>query len=367
MKKWRLTLLFAAALAATFLAPAGCGCGDDDDDDAGDGAFEDAEIIANYADNVVIATYAWLADEAAGLNLAVIAFGDDPSDGLLEAAREAWVDTRTPWEQSEGFLFGPVDSLGLDPALDSWPVNRNDLDAVLASDDELTEEYVANLDPTLKGFHTIEYLLFGEGGAKTAGDFTEREFSYLVAVTADLAGAADTLEKSWTEGVDGAEPYRDVFATAGQEGNTAYPSLTAAAQEIVDGMEGIADEVANGKIADPFDNQDPTLVESQFSYNSLRDFSDNIRGILNAYTGGVPGAGTSGRGLSDFVAERDPDLDARVKQTIDEAIDALAAIPHPFRDAITDEDAADEIVAAQEAIRALFQVIEQDLRALVIG
>ena len=29
-----------------------------------------------------------------------------------------------PWEQSEAFLFGPVDILGLDPNMDSWPLDQ---------------------------------------------------------------------------------------------------------------------------------------------------------------------------------------------------------------------------------------------------
>ena len=54
----------------------------------------------------------------------------------------AWVAARVPWEQSEGFLFGPVDTFGYDPAMDSWPVNRTDLDAVLASGQAFTPEYI---------------------------------------------------------------------------------------------------------------------------------------------------------------------------------------------------------------------------------
>ena len=49
-------------------------------------------------------------------------------------------EARIPWEQSEGF-FGPVDSKGIDPSIDST-VNVEDLNAVLNSKDSLTKEYV---------------------------------------------------------------------------------------------------------------------------------------------------------------------------------------------------------------------------------
>jgi hypothetical protein len=131
-------------------------------------------------------------------------------------------------------------------------------------------------------------------------------------------------------------------------------------------MIGICDEVANGKIADPYDAHDPVLVESQFSYNSILDFQDNLRSVESAYTGGSALAGTTGRGLSDWVAERNPTLDARVKAEIAASIAALGLIPPPFRDAITNPAAYDEIEAAQAAIRTLQDTLEQDVRSLVL-
>jgi uncharacterized iron-regulated protein len=139
-----------------------------------------------------------------------------------------------------------------------------------------------------------------------------------------------------------------------------------AAQEILGGMIGICDEVANGKIADPYDAHDPTLVESQFSYNSIADFQDNMRSVEAAYTGGSALAGTDGRGLSDWIAERDAALDARVRQEIAAAIAAIGAIPPPFRTAITTPSSYDEIEAAQAAVRALQGTLEGAASARVL-
>ena len=69
--------------------------------------------------------------------------------------------------------------------------------------------------------------------------------------------------------------------------STIYKSQKDAMQEMVNGMIVIADEVANGKISDPFNEKDTTLVESQFSFNSISDFQDNIRGIQNALHGEI--------------------------------------------------------------------------------
>ena len=328
--------------------------------------LSDQQIIVDFADQVVVPTYSLLATRIDDLDDAARALAVAPNSDGLDAAQQAWIEARRPWEQSEGFLFGPVDTFGYDPAMDSWPVNRTDLDLVLASDATFTPEYVANLQETQKGFHTVEYLVFGVDRGKTAADLTARELEYLTALTAELAITAHALAASWTESVDGMPPYRDLLATAGDADNTAYPSLTAAAQEILDGIIGICDEVANGKIAEPYDAHDAALVESQFAFNSIADFQDNLRSVQNAYLGSVPLATTSGRGLSSYVAGLDAALDGRVQSEIDAAIAAIGAIPAPFRDAISSPEAYDEIEAAQAAVRQLQTTFEGEVQPLVL-
>ncbi len=341
------------------------GCGGDDASTT-ETSFEDhaqaRAIVEDFSQKVVVPTYALLAERLGALHQAAEALQGDASAANLDAARAAWVAARSPWEQSEGFLFGPVDARGYDPALDSWPVNRVDLDAVLLSGDDLNAAYMTSLDATLKGFHTAEYLLFDE---TVSGDLGDRELMYLVATTAEMAGAGDELHRAWTEGLDGEPAYAGVLEAAGSADSVLYPSKQSAAEEIVRGAIGILDEVANGKIADPFDEQDTKLVESQFSFNSLTDFTNNVRSVQNAYLGAVPDAGTSGVGLTAFVADVDADLDARLKGELTAALAALGEIPEPFRDAITDPAAADKIRAAQEAIRAVQTTMEGDVLPLV--
>ena len=190
---------------------------------------------------------------------------------------------------------------------DSWPVNRIDLDAVLSSDNVLTEDFVANLDDTLKGFHTIEYLLYGVDSTKAASELTSREKEYLVAVSLNLATATRTLADGWWPGE---ESCLAEFVNAGTT-STIYTSTTSALQKLLEGMGIIADEVGNGKIADPFDERNTELVESQFSYNSIMDVSDNIRGIENIYIGRY--LDNDGPGLNDLVRWTNSELDQNIR------------------------------------------------------
>ncbi|RKU34089.1 peptidase M75 [Candidatus Poribacteria bacterium] len=363
MKLYKVWTLFDAACKSKLAIGICClllasafviGCGSDeetddhDDHDHGE-AFDATTMLNDFANGIVLPTYTDLDNKAGELLAAVKALEADTSQGNLEKAQQAWIAARIPWEQSEAFLFGPVDTQGLDPALDSWPVDHVNLQSVLDSGDSLTVDFVGGLEDTQKGFHTIEFLLFREGDQRQASDITSRELEYLVSTTENLKASTSQLRSAWAP--DG-ENFASNVAQAGT-GSDIYPSQSSAVQEIVNGMIVIADEVANGKISDPFNESDTTLVESQFSFNSIADFQNNIRGIQNVY----------GRGVNAFVNGQDAALDARFQQEVQAAIDAIGAIPDPFRDSITANRGA--VQAAIDAVSTVQLTLEQDILPLV--
>ncbi|MFO0749741.1 MAG: imelysin family protein [Myxococcota bacterium] len=352
-----MRLSIASLLIAPALAAPAC----DASGGASPPAFDDPQVLVAYADAVVIPTYDRLAAQAVALDQAIAALAATPDEAHLALAQSAWVAARVPWEQSEAFLFGPVETFGIDPSIDTWPLNQTDLDAVLASGDALSQGYVANLPPTQKGFHTLEYLLFGQDKGRTAASLTARELEYLQAIAAEFEDETARLADAWETGEAGAPPFRTTFTTAGQAGNSAYPSLAAAGQEVVNGMIGICDEVANGKIADPFDARDPLLEESQFSHNSLQDFQDNIRSVRNGYLGGLDLTAPAATSLSAWVAARDAALDADLRAQIEQAIAGIGAIPAPFSAAIVSAGDSASIESAQAHIRTLQATLETRL------
>ncbi len=334
------------------------GCSDDDDDGIDPPVGYDAEpILRQAAHGVIFATYEDLRFAAADLNGAIAVLRVGPSETTLAAARSAWRAARVPWEQSEGFLFGPVSDEGLDPAIDSWPVNETDLNAVLASGEELDQELIDGLGDELKGFHTLEYLLFGLDSQKPISAFTAREFEYLGACAADLSNKTERLAESW----DPKGENFGRFLIAPGDDNPRYASQASAMQELLEGMVTIADEVANGKIDGPLSEQDVTLEESRFSRNSIADFQDNIRSIQNLFLGRYDG--NDGPGFDEFVRANDPGLEARVKTEIQAAIDAIGAIPAPFTTAIF--EAPQAVAAAQIAVRTLQDTIDRDVRPVL--
>lgn len=131
-------------------------------------------IIDNYVDNVVVPTYKNLKDQNAILYQTVNAFVANPNNDGFEACATAWMNARQPWETSEAFLFGPVATFGLDPNMDSWPLDQTAIVDIMKSqkwnnlvwadgDDDAKVESAQNV----RGFHTLEFLIFKNGQPRT--------------------------------------------------------------------------------------------------------------------------------------------------------------------------------------------------------
>lgn len=320
------------------------------------------EVLQNVSKNVIIPTYKELNTKAMELKTAVEAFQKDGSEEMLGKARDAWRATRVPWEQSEAFLWGPTGDQGLDPALDSWPVNVEDMNTIINSDKPITEATIVASNET-RGFHLIEYLLWGQEGNKTAEQITAREKEYLVAAAMDLASNTAKLVEQWT-------PYAITLADAGKEDNKKYPSTKAGIQELVQGMFEIANEVASTKIEEPLngqaDNSDgtahPEFEESRFSHNSKTDYVNNIESIYNVFKGEF--AGKQGKGIYDLlVSLQKKELADKILGQIKMAQKAINEIPGTFSDAILNN--REKVKEAQNEVKKLHEMLENELSTLV--
>ena len=338
--------------------------------------FSATEMITNLTNDVIVAGYLSLSTKANDYHLATLTLFNSPTAESLAAAQQAWRDVRIPWEQGEAHIFGPVDALSIDPHLDTWPLNTSDLQALLASQSGFTAEQVKLFNDDVQGFHTMEFLLFGDGltdNEKTIDEMTPLEREYLVATAEVFNEYAQSLADAWTVSYDPSDSnspaYKELLLTAN---NNVYASELGVIEELIQGMIGIIDEVGNGKIAEPFGTSlsttDTSLVESQYSWNSLADFADNIQGVQNVFRGEFIN-GADKQGIIDFVAAADSELASRMNNQINDALTAIQAIKGehnlPFRQAINDADARLRIQSAIESLSLVQTSFERDVLPLL--
>jgi len=315
-------------------------CKKDKKEDPAPAPSSDA-VLSDFAEVLAKPNYTDIRDKARLLSDAITALNANPDNTTLIAAQNAWRAVRVPWEQAEGYLFGPAEDYNYDPATDTWPVNTTELDSLLSSTNPLEFEDIEQLQYSLKGYHPIEYVLFGVGGSRTPSELSGRHLKYVISLAQSLDSATTQLVIHW-------DTFADHLTTAGI-GSPRYSTRKDAFLAIVGAMQGICDEVANGKMEDPLANHDSSLVESQYAHNATTDFVNNIVGIENAYFSRYNGV--SGKSLHDMVNAVDASLDNAIQSQITVAITSLQAIDPNYGMAIFTQQG--QILTAQQAINDL--------------
>lgn len=379
MKKLNFFILTVCAIAMI-----ACNSKNTPVDSQTDKETELQKAVRPYVENTVIATYSGMASEGITLLdqcediLDAVEDGKDYTD-LMKSAGETWRRMRKYWEQSEAFLYGPAEKYDIDPHIDSWPLDYQEMNALLNDPyrmGKIEEEggaYVGDkLGYALKGFHAAEYMLF-DAGQPHATNLTHAEAVYLVGIVEDLTQCAIILEDCWAgsvsaekeelitddgESMSKGENWGDYFI------NVSYPqwkTYQAVAEQIVSGCSNIAGEVADLKLGNPYRGSDnggnSEYLESPYSRTSTTDFIDNIISIRNSYCGAKAGDAS----VSDYVKSKDADLDAKVRTTIEEAIRLIGEI----KDFETTAQGNTAVKAAIDKVSELADILDNEVLPLL--
>lgn len=364
---------FRLIVPALALVALGC---DDGDDKTTEIPPVTAEALAQYAD-IVHASYVDSRAAAEALDTAIEAFNAAPSAATLDAARQAWLDAREPYLQTEVYRFydGPIDNPtdGPEGLINAWPLDESYIDGIIAAgtagisaeqleaaNEQGGEENIAT------GFHAIEYLLWGADtspdgpGDRPASDFVDGEAEgaearrlYLATTSDMLLDHLDGLVAAWAP--DDAQNYRAAFLAAPPEEGL---------RRVMTGMIVLAGfETGGERLQAALDSGDQEDEHSCFSDNTHRDMIQDVRGIRNVWRGvytRTAGGPLSGAGVEVVVEAADPALASRISQQIDESLALAEALPVPFDRAIATDN--DEGRAAVEALILSLRDLESMLQ-----
>ena len=242
-------------------------------------------IVKQYLNHTVYPTYASLAEKTDALVENLEALKANKTQANVNAATVTFLEARKWWEMSEAFLFGAASDFGIDPHIDSWPLDEDafnnlmgspNMIAALATDEDgmVAGEQLGN---ALLGFHGIEFILFREGQPRDVNEITDDMMTYIVAVSRDLRNRCFQLEVSWNADAPqahkdlmeelefnttvngGDNTYGENMIQAGQAGST-FATFTNALEAIADGCLDIADEVGTSKIGKCHTGEDVTYT-----------------------------------------------------------------------------------------------------------
>ncbi len=319
------------------------------------------KVLENLVSNVIVPTYTKLADETEALEKTLNGLTvSSITQAQINSACADFKEARKYWERSEAFLGGAAADFDIDPTIDSWPLNRSLLLDYFNNgmNDEMLE------DATILGFHALEFILFRNGQPRKVAEFQgndtyvnfekisgEQELRYAQTICKLLKERTFQLQVAW-EGEKNASraavvkaakldyttenglSFGDNLTQAGKNSKSSFATLEAAIAQILSNDEGscfgICNEVGTAKIANPFANADIAYVESPYSYNSITDFSDNIRSIRNIWLGSTDKKASAYSFHTFFASVRNDAVNNAVEKAYVDAIAGISNMPSPF-------------------------------------
>lgn len=392
MKKF----IYYLVLAALCMAAASC-----QSKGTETGGLSDAEkamkaVAAQYVPGVIYATYGDLAKETGELyDLLAAAAEKGParlSQGELDAICAKFLQARQSWEESEAFLFGAASDFGIDPHIDTWPLDVDGLATELSNAEKVEnlrgEDGIAyaatKLGQELLGFHGIEFVLFRDGKNRTVSALKanedheafagktvsgEQELVYAAAVAGDLRDNCYRLCVSWNPDapkayVDRCEDlevpttvtgsdltYGENLLGAAEAGSSYKTWQSAMASILVAGCSNICAEVADVKMGNAHTGEDVNYIESPYSKQSFQDFIDNILSIQYSLYGKAGATGAQANSLMDFFAAQKYSGTSAIQQALDASLSALRACQ--AKGAFVDIYADASVQTAMDAISGL--------------
>ncbi len=353
------------------------------------GAVQRAAVVEHHA-AMALAVYEDSLAAARRLKDAVDALASSPGEATLAAARQAWIEARVPYMQSEVLRFGNPVVDAWEGRVNAWPLDEGLIDYVDASygnDSDANAWYTANvigserlhvggreidarritpelLSGTLHeiggieanvgtGYHAIEFLLWGQdlngtgpgAGSRPATDFDtarctggncQRRVDYLQAAAALLVTDLEEMVAGWRRG--GAA--RQALVASGESG---------ALSAMLTGIGSLSyGELAGERMKLGLILHDPEEEHDCFSDNTHQSHYYDQVGIRNAYLGRyqrTDGSWVTGPSLSDLVLRVDPALDAEMRGRLDATLQALDRI----RQRAAAGEAYDQLIAAGNA------------------
>ncbi len=337
-----------------------------------------AAFIGHYAD-ILEVEYSDSLDLARQLQAAIETFLKNPSPENLAAARQAWIDCREPYMQSEigRFYDGPID--GIEGFINAWPIDENYLDYTVAAPDagiinqvaafpQITQSVIVGANEkegektVSTGFHAIEYLLWGQDlyadspGRRPYTDYIDsstgpglhaarrREYLHLLAEL--LVEQLKVINIQWAQ--NDPSNYRSRFLSL---------SPDEALAKIFNGLGNLSgSELTGERILVPYTTKSQENEHDCFSDTTHLDLVRNELGVQDICRGSYKRANgeiVGGAGLITLLEKVDPKLATGLRQKLEASMTALKAIPPPFDQAILGDDSAPGRTAIKKSLDAL--------------
>ncbi|WP_413284550.1 imelysin family protein [Vibrio sp. MA40-2] len=364
------------------------------------------QVVEHYTD-LAHAVFSDALTTAEQLDSSISAFLKSPSEETFQQVKNAWYESRVPYQQTEVFRFGNAIVDDWEGQLNAWPLDEGLIDYV-ASDYQyelgnqgatanivantsvqvgaekidtakITPELIANLNEiggseanVASGYHAIEFLLWGQdlngtgagAGARPYTDYVigeactngncERRAEYLKATAellkTDLAWMVDQWEPNQTNN------YRaELLSNSSKDG----------LRKMLFGMGSLSlGELAGERMKVALEAHSTEDEHDCFSDNTHNSHYYNEQGIYNVYTGTYVqqnGELLAGPSIHDLVKQVDVQSAKQIQSDFDKA---RAQVGELVNSAEVDGVYFDQLIAANNSKGN--ELVNDSIKALVV-
>ncbi len=346
-------------------------------------AVEPKAVVKTYAD-VAQASYEDALRTARDLQKSIAGLLAKPSPATLEAARDAWILARVPYQQTEAYRFGNPIVDDWEGRVNAWPLDEGMIDYVDASygtDSDANAYYVVNVIANKNlsvggkkmdasnistallrdvlheadgneanvssGYHAIEFLLWGQdlngtGPApvdrsgtpqqRHAGNRPHTDYDTANCTGGNCERRGQYLKVATELLIADLEEMVANWQAQGEARKAVQENPKAGLTAMLTGLGSLSyGELAGERIKLGLMLHDPEEEHDCFSDNTHNShFYDQV-GMMNVYQGHykrVDGSVVQGASLSGLVKERDPKLDAEMHEKLNATLKAMQAMKH---------------------------------------
>ncbi|MGO2509546.1 MAG: imelysin family protein [Vibrio hibernica] len=363
------------------------------------------EVVKNYAD-LAYAVFDDAYITAQNLQDSIDSLIKQPSEQTLEQAREAWLASRVPYQQSETFRFGNAVVDDWEGQLNAWPLDEGLIDYVakgyhfeLGNDGaqaniiankliqvgsnkidvtNITSELLASLNElagseanVATGYHAIEFLLWGQdlhgtqagAGERPYTDFMvgkectngncDRRGQYLEAASQLLVKDLEWMKAQWD--AKEKENYRSqLLNQPAQDG----------IRKMMFGMGSLSlGELAGERMKVALEANSTEDEHDCFSDNTHNSHYYNELGIYNVFNGSytrVDGSIVKGASIKDLIMEKNADDAQQISQQFDATRDQIHKL---VESAEKNNQHFDQLIASNN--KAGHELVNASIQALV--
>ncbi len=279
-------IVFVLALA--FLASCGSESGA-----AGDN-YDRTAMLANWADNIIIPSYANYFSAVDELKYWSDRFTLSPSGGELTSLRTALHEAYLAWQRVEMFEIGKAEELGFQGYLNTFPADVVLIESLISSGNYNLELPSRR---SQQGFPAVDYLVNGlaESDAEIIAIYGDPKYlTFLSDVVNRIHELSVLVNTDWNRG------YRDTFVN--NSGSSATASVNKLTNDFIFHFEKHLRAAKIGVPAGVFNTTNSAAVEAYYQNDISKELLNaSLEASQAFFNGDHFEGGASGQGLADYL------------------------------------------------------------------